>query len=172
MQNDSNIKFWKLSVAGLIVLNLLILAFVFISHQHQMRHHERFEQMPPPMQGGENPGEFLCRELKFTEKQKADFEILRNQHHEAMDSLEEQSRDLHHDYFDLLNNENPDEQKVTALANEIGQNQKARDLITFHHFETVRKLCNDEQKKHFDDIIHEVLHRIHGGQNQPPPPHP
>ena len=151
MQKDRKIKFWKLSVVGLIILNLFVLSFLFLSHQRKISHHERFEPMPPPMQGGETPGEFLCRELKFNEKQKADFEILRNQHHEAMDSLDEQRRDLHHDYFDLLNNENPYEQKVTALANEIGQNQKARDLITFHHFEAVRKLCNDEQKKHFDD---------------------
>jgi periplasmic protein CpxP/Spy len=168
MQNDSNIKFWKTLVAILIALNLMILAFVVMQYRQQTDHQGRFEQMPPM---GESPADFLCRELKFSEEQKKKFDELRNAHHTTIDSLEESNRDLHHDYFDLLNNENPDEQKVSSLADQIAAIQKQKELITFHHFAAVRKLCNEEQKKHFDEIIQEVLRRMHQGQHQPPP-HP
>ena len=56
------------------------------------------------------------------------------------------------------------------MASAIADNQKQIELVTFHHFEDVRKLCNTEQKKHFDDIIENVLHRLKDRPNQPPPP--
>lgn len=51
-------------------------------------------------------------------------------------------------------NENNSAERYAA---EIGEDQKQIELITFAHFQKVRELCNDDQKKKFDEVIQEAL---------------
>ena len=55
-----------------------------------------------------------------------------------------------------------------SISAEIGNDQKEIELVTFRHFQKVRELCDENQKKKFDEVIKEVINMM--GQNKPPPP--
>ena len=64
--------------------------------------------------------------------------------------------------FENLKNANKTEQQLNSLMTAIGDNQKQTEYVTYRHFRQVRELCNDEQKKVFDDIIQEVMKKMTG----------
>jgi hypothetical protein len=50
----------------------------------------------------------------------------------------------------------------------IGNNEKEKDLEVFNHFRNIQSICNEKQKKYFDEIMRDALH---GDQrNRPKPP--
>ena len=53
----------------------------------------------------------------------------------------------------------------------IGQNEKAKDLETYHHFKNIQELCNAEQKEIFEKIIKDAIHKAGKGGPLEPPPH-
>ena len=53
-----------------------------------------------------------------------------------------------------------------SIASEIANDQKEIELVTFRHFQKVRELCDDTQKKKFDEVIKEALNMM--GPNNPP----
>jgi protein CpxP len=162
MQNNNQLKFWKWAVVLLAVLNVCLLASIWLKQNGQAPD----EMRRPP--NGEKAADFLLEQLKFSEQQKTGFEKLKEEHRHKMDSLREISKEVHRLFFDNLKNEKQDTAKVNDLARAIANNQTQIELVTFNHFKEVRKLCDDKQKATFDEIIQEVLRRM--ARPGPPPP--
>ena len=162
MQNNSQKKFWKWAVILLVALNVFLLTTMWLK-QHEKMHN-------PPK--GEKASDFLIEQLKFSDKQMADFEKLKQAHRKSIDSLREAGKNIHRLFFDNLKNEKQDTTTVNKFAREIANNQTQIELVTFNHFEKVRQLCDEKQKQKFDEIIQEVLKRMaapHDEQGPPPP---
>lgn len=172
MENKSSTVL-KWSVAILVILNIVLLVDNWRSRGHSSPNH-------PPMHGmgPAGPGQMIIEELKLTPEQISSFEKLKEGHHASMIELQAKGRELRNSYFDLLKQELPDQKMADEYVNAISENQKAIETVTFNHFKEVRHLCNDEQKKHFDEIIGDVLRNMagkpHRGEGPPPPhgPHP
>ncbi|HSC38415.1 MAG TPA: hypothetical protein VLD19_11100, partial [Chitinophagaceae bacterium] len=102
------------------------------------------------------------------------FAGLRKEHQQAIRAVHEEDRRLHDAYFDLLKTDHPDRAKVDSLALLIGAEENLLSKATFEHFEKLRALCRDDQKKLFDATIDEISHRMapppHGRPDGPPPP--
>ena len=166
MQNNSQLKFWKWAVLLLAALNIFLLASMWLKQNAPLN-----EEMHQPS-NGKKAADFLIEQLKFSEKQMADFEKLKQAHRTSIDSLKEAGKEIHQLFFDNLKNEEQDTASVNKFAREIANNQTQIELVTFNHFEKVRQLCDKKQKQKFDEIIQEVLKRMaapHGGQGPPPP---
>jgi len=166
MQNNSQIKFWRWAVLLLAVLNIFLLASIWLKQNAPLND----EMHQPPTEKG--AAGFLIKQLKFSTQQLTEFEKLKKAHHTYIDSLRESGKELHHLFFDNLKNEKQDTAAVNKFAREIANNQTQIELETFNHFKKVRELCDEKQKMKFDEIIQEVLKRMaapHGGQGSPPP---
>lgn len=163
MQNNSQLKFWKWVVLLLAVLNICLLVSIWLKQGSSPSD----EMHRPP--NGEKAADFLIEQLKFTQQQLADFEKLKEEHHKAIDSLREISKEVHHSFFDNLKNEKPDTAKVNELAIAIANTQTQIEKVTFNHFKKVRNLCDEKQKAKFDEIIQEVLKRMARPGGPPPP---
>ena len=163
MQNNNQLKFWKWAVVLLAVLNICLLGSIWLKQgkpsQDEMRR--------PP--NGEKAADFLLEQLKFSPQQLAEFEKLKEQHRNAIDSLREISKEVHRLFFDNLKAEKQDTAKVNELAKAIADNQTQIELVTFNHFKQVRNLCNYKQKVTFDEIIQEVLKRMARPPARPKP---
>lgn len=176
---DKN-KILTAAVVLLLILNLGILGLLWF---------DRSDKMPPPvgMPPGERkpppggmppsdrmtpdggPKEFLIRELNFSEKQKQDYGKLVEEHRADTKRIRDKVRIEKDSLRDLYSKPGTDTSAAVIIATEIGKDQKEMELINFRHFQKVRDLCDDGQKKKFDEVIKEAL-RMMGSSNPPPAP--
>ena len=71
--------------------------------------------------------------------------------------IQKGDRKLHDSFFDLLNQNDPDSAVIDSMASLIASNRKQIELLTFQHFSEIRKVCTEEQKQKFDQIINDAL---------------
>lgn len=175
---DKN-KILTIAVVALIVTNLGIIGYLWFERTQNFNSTDRMppgermqrpEGKPPQdrmlSEGG--PKEFLIRELKLDEKQKEDFGKLVDEHRTEMKRIREKIRKEKDDLWKEITKPKSENSSVERSAAEIGEDQKQIELITFAHFQNVRELCNDDQKKKFDEVIQEALKMM--SPNNPTPP--
>lgn len=150
-------KLLTICVVVLFVMNIGTLGLLFFTHQH-MAH------PPHGGPGGHGPDRMIIEGLKLTPEQISRFETLKHDHHEAMLKEGQKDRELHRAYFALLRSENPNKQMADSILQQMSDIVKERNEITFAHFADLRKLCTEEQKKRFDDILDEVTAALGRGQ--------
>jgi len=164
MEAQSKNKFLYIVIILLLVLNLGTLSYMWYSKLNTPQ--QFVDRMPPG-----NGKEFLEEELKFSKDQREKLEQLREEHSQKIRGIKEQERKLKDSFFSNLADANLDSNKVRDNANQIGLFQKEIELATFYHVRKMRELCNDEQKKKFDEVIQDVLRMGLGpGGKQGPPP--
>ena len=161
----SKINFLTIAVVLLLLLNAGTLVFMFRMHTSHTETSQR---------RGEGPAAFIIEALQLDAQQQQQFAGLRKEHQQAIRAVHEEDRRLHDAYFDLLKTDHPDRAKVDSLALLIGAEENLLSKTTFEHFEKLRALCRDDQKKLFDATIDEISHRMalppHGRPDGPPPP--
>lgn len=148
-------RFLKIVIIILLLINTGTLLFIWTQGSHHAP--------PPPPR--ESVFDFLTRELQLDKQQQEQYEQLRDEHHQAVENLQENSRKLHRQYFELLNVSAVDSMKVNSMADSMASVQKQIELVTFYHFRQVRSICRPEQQKKFDEVIDEALRMM-----APPPP--
>src|ERR1051325_8749375 len=147
-------KFLLISAIVLFILNLATLGVIFFG----MHHGRDVGMHPPGAPPPDGPKDFIIDKLGFNDDQKKQFEELKKDHHKKADSLMETSRKMHDDFFALLKTDPVNRSAVDSLSNMLSANQKQLDKLTFEHFEKLKAICNDEQKKKFNGIIEELSH--------------
>ncbi len=126
---------------------------------------------PSTAQG--NVAEFLTRELQFDSAQKEAYLKLRQEHQDKVREIRSHTREAKDALFNLLQKPAVTNEELQWALNDIGQNEMALDKQTFTHFQQVRALCNDDQKKKFYSVIKEALHMMAppmGRRPDGPPP--
>jgi Spy/CpxP family protein refolding chaperone len=159
MNDSTKIKLLTGTTVLLILLNVVVVAFVWFGH-HQPR---------PDRRGpGPDRSEVIIRELKLDDAQRSQFEKLRDEHHHAVMNINERDRKAHEALFDLIKNGKDSTAAADSLINEIAENRKQIEHVTFVHLVQVRKICTAEQQKIFDDIVIRLFK--HGPEGPPPRP--
>jgi periplasmic protein CpxP/Spy len=110
----------------------------------------------PPEEGerGSKPGRVLLEELKMDEKQQALFQPLRDQHHQAHDSLLQiiaAQRQILYSQKQVAND---------TIIQKIGLLQSEIERITYDHFKDVRKICTLEQQALLDILLSKTVQNI------------
>ena len=115
--------------------------------------------------------DFLAKELKMDSLQQQKFEVLREEHHHAVDSLRTEVRQAKDRLFDLVKDNTATDSLKLATAEEVSRITEKIDLITLDHFQKLRAICTPEQQTKFDELLHEVVNRL-GAPPAPkgPPP--
>ena len=144
MENKS-FKYWKGFSFLLIGLNITLIVFLFLGRHANER------------QRG-NPANFIIEKLKFTTQQQTEFNKLKEAHHDSTMLLDEEGKRLRTIFFEGLKSDSANNKIM--IAAEIAENQKQMELLTYNHFEKVKKLCTPEQKIIFNSIIMEILDRL------------
>jgi periplasmic protein CpxP/Spy len=112
------------------------------------------------------PGRVLIEELKMDEKQQAIFKPLREQHHQAHDSLLAgiaAQRQILYSQKQVAND---------TILQQIGRLQQQIERITYDHFKEVRKICTPEQQAQLDVLLEKIAQNILMPKDKKrPPPH-
>ncbi len=120
---------------------------------------------PPPRPNNESPRNFLVRNLQFGESQIKQYDSLIAIHQGDMKRLRDESKNLREQLFSKLGT-NYNQSQIDSFTQQIGKNQAATESATFSHFNNVRTICTEGQKKDFDKVIGDLIKRM--GQNDRP----
>ncbi|MEO7983415.1 MAG: periplasmic heavy metal sensor [Bacteroidota bacterium] len=141
-------------IALLVVANIASITLFWLGKGKQ----------PSPPKG--TPNEFLVKELKLDTKQQEQLELLVKEHRQAAEQLRTKTREAKEAFFDLLKQPTITDSIKKEAAQKISVSTEELDLLTLAHFQKIRALCNPEQQKNFDQIIHELTRMM--GQPRPP----
>lgn len=136
----NNTKFLKVVIILLLLINISTIAFMWFNRPHPK----------------DNIGDFFAKELHFTDKQKEQFNVLRDEHRQLRESLKELDKEKHDAYFDLLQNATVDSIAIKKAISVLVKIKEKEELGNFSHFQKVRAICDETQKKKFDKIIGEA----------------
>lgn len=161
MNNITKSRLLSTVIIVLLVANIATLA-VFLFKKDE-------KKLPPPQKGG--PFAFLVKELALDSIQVLAYTKLRDEHQKNVEAFRAEIRNAKDALFDLLKDPNVNDGKLQEALNNIGEKEKAFDKVVFVHFQHVRSLCTETQKKKFDEIIQQALRMGPSGpQRQGPPP--
>lgn len=157
-----NSRFLKIVIIVLLLVNISTLAYLWMGRPHRMP-----PGGPPPREDAFN---YLRRTLNMDEQEVRQYEQLRDQHHEAIENIQRNARQLRERMFDMLNKPDADSLAVKAISDSIAATQQQIELITFNHFKQVRAILHPDQQKKFDEVIQQALRMMAPPQGPPPPP--
>ena len=156
---ESNTKILGVIILLLFIVNITTLSFFWYTTK---RH-----DLGPSNKGG--AAAFIIKKLGFDSSQQETYNLLRQEHQQAMHGIKKQIEEGKEAYFSLLSDSMVSELAIVAAASKASTAEQQIDIITFHHFQKVRAICTAEQKKKFDAIINQVTRMM--GRPQGPPPH-
>jgi ribosomal protein S17E len=133
-----------IAVVFLLLLNVIVIGSLFTKKQEPVSAPELHK--------------VLVQELNLDEAQQKKFFYLRDQHHEMIEDLDKKFKRTFDAYLELLKTES--EITLDSLENQMGMLEKTKASITWQHFQHVKELCNDEQKKKFDELIPQIANYI------------
>ncbi|MES2800380.1 MAG: hypothetical protein V4638_10230 [Bacteroidota bacterium] len=143
-----SIRFYKILVLILIVLNLSTVYFLYSGAKHH----------GPPDKNE------LINLLQLTGTKKITIVALQDQHFKKKHQLMQKSRNLHEELFQSFNK--TDTNTAHAIINNIVENQREIEQMTFDYFQEVNSLCTPSQQVKLQKLLHEVLKRA-GGPHPP-----
>ncbi|MEY4738699.1 MAG: hypothetical protein RLZZ05_83 [Bacteroidota bacterium] len=162
MNNANKNKFLTWLVATLLVANAVTILFFWINR-------------PERMQGPKgSPREFLVNALELDSSQLDAFQALIEKHQASARPLKKEIRTAKENLFQLLKQPViPGPEKMKAVQ-AITLNIQALELLNLDHFQQLRALCNEKQKKKFDGLLDQLAGLMATPSNadghRPPPP--
>jgi len=162
MNNANKNKFLTWLVATLLVANAVTILFFWINR-------------PERMQGPKgSPREFLVDALELDSSQLNAFQALIEKHQASARPLKKEIRTAKENLFQLLKQPViPGPEKMKAVQ-AITLNIQALELLNLDHFQQLRALCNEKQKKKFDGLLDQLAGLMATPSNadghRPPPP--
>lgn len=158
METISKNKLLFTIIVILVLINISTLSLVWYGRFKQ----PPFPPPPPPMMeprdGPPPEGKaFLKEQLKLTDAQMEAIDKIREAHISQIRKIKEDMKGLKDKLFSNLKNPGADTNTIRDITNQIGNIEARVDIITFDNFREVRKICTDEQKKKFDEIILDVM---------------
>lgn len=150
------LQFYKYATWGLLVLNLSMIAFFFLT-------------APPPRQGQEFGRKSAGDIMKMDEQQNESFLQLARQHMQQMDEFNKQQRNLLKPYFNnligtakIINSD--------SLLHQVQLLEGKKIKSTYQHFQDVKTILKPEQYVDFEEFIEHALEIILLEQKKNPPP--
>lgn len=150
MKKNSQIKVLLVVIIVLLLINIITIIKVWFVPNHEKGCNHGMDQR-------KEQGRFLPEKLDFDESQIAQFETLRDAHHQAVKTIEDSIRILKNNFFGKISENNIDTNQLNILSNIITEKHRQIDILTFWHFKAVYNICNEKQKPIFENIIKDGL---------------
>jgi len=162
----NQVKFYKLAIGGLLLLNLAVLAFFIITkpkpHRGGPHHHHE------PSQHGFEPEAITI--LDLDEEQISNFKNLANNHAHKMTSITENQQKLLLPYFESISDPVIEVDNDQTL-NLIQKLELEKIQATRQHLLDVKNLLNKDQQSRFNKFAEKIIAKIlKQGKKKPLPP--
>lgn len=148
-----NNKVLLLITSVLFVANIgLLYFFVFNKPEH--------ERKMNPDEMRKMAIEKVKNEVGLNDEQAVAYDSLRSQQFRNMKPLFKDLIKSKEDFFSLIYQQGVSDSVMNSYASRIGEKQMELDISTFHYFQSIKALCNEEQKPKMDSFIKQIVKRI------------
>lgn len=137
-------KLLTIAVVFLFLLNISTIGFLFFQRGHRPPRPLRMER-------------FIPETLGFNDEQHKQFDDLRFAHHNKMEALDEENKEILIKYLQLLRADFINIPEKDSLEKMVGNIQQQRAQITLEHFQQLKAVCTTEQKEKFNQLIPELI---------------
>jgi len=144
---------------ALVILNLITIGFIWFHYEKENKKASNDDTFDVKT--------FIITKLGFDEKQASEFDILRREHFETVQKLNQEIRKEKEAMFNNLKNNKSDTAIAYQHISRIMMLENQVEKLTFDHFQKVRALCNPEQEKIFDMVIQDILRNMNNPPNGP-----
>ena len=155
-------RYLILVIILLVILNLGTLIMLWIGKPQQ--HGNPGDRIPDQIP------RLLKNEFGFDDYQVEQFLKLRNIHRQQMMQLNREIRVIKRQMFDEVLRDNPQPMISDSLLRMSQEKQARIEQLTYQHFFELKQLCNPEQKKKLQLLIHDMFRQPPGGMREGPPP--
>jgi protein CpxP len=148
-----NNRLLLLITSVLLIANIgLLYFFVFNKPDHQRK------MGPDEMR--KMAIEKVKKEVGLNDEQAVAYDSLRSQQFRNMKPLFQDLTKSKEDFFALIYQQGVSDSVLNSYASKIGEKQMQLDISTFHYFQSIKDLCNEEQKPKMDSFIKQMVKRI------------
>ena len=141
------IKLLSIAVFALLFLNCGILGYLLLSKKQENN---------PPENRHQRPKTLIIEKLKFDASQIENYELLIDEHRAKIRLTEDKIRKSKNELYQLLKENNVNENDKNAIIDSLANYQKQIELIHFDHFQQIKKLCKKEQLGNFNSLTNEL----------------
>ena len=157
----TQLKLYQFAAWGLLVLNLSMVAFFFLT-----------KPAPPDRAEGQQFRNEAMNILQLDEQQRTTFSELAATHNKEMNKLKKAQQDLLKPYFDHLLSEaggvSPD-----SILLQYQQLEREKLVVTYQHFEDIKGILKEGQKDNFPKFMEEAIRALlRKREDGPRPPRP
>ena len=150
-----NNKVLLLITSVLLVANIgLLYFFVF----NKPSRHDKMDPDPKVMH--DKAIEKVKNEVGLNDEQAIAYDSLRSQQFRNMKPLFKELTKSKEDFFSLIYQQGVSDSVMNSYASKIGEKQMELDISTFHYFQSIKALCNEDQKPKMDSFIKQIVKRI------------
>ena len=139
----------------LLIISVLLIANIGLLYFFVFNKPERPHKTPV-----QNPIEKVKTEVGLNDQQAALYDSLRSQQFRNMKPLFKELTKSKEDFFSLIYQQGVSDSVLNSYASKIGEKQVELDISTFHYFQSIKALCNEEQKPKMDSFIKQIVKRI------------
>jgi hypothetical protein len=139
----SKIKFLTLLSVALAIINLVLIGFFLLGPAHGKEKNA--------------PKEYILKQLNLDVEQVAKYDVLIEAHQKDRKALNRKIMTLRNELYPIaLKDENAS--KKDQVLVQLASVHQDLELLHLGHFEELKKICREDQKKDFDALVDELTH--------------
>ena len=150
-----NHKLLLLIIGVLLVANIGLLYFYVLNRKTSSPRKQLTEQ-----EMRDHAKKKVMNEVGLNAEQADIYDSLRTRQFKTMKPLFKDITKSKEEFFSLIYQEGVSDSTLNSYAAKIGEKQMELDVSTFHYFQSIKALCNAEQKPKMDSFIKQIIKRI------------
>jgi periplasmic protein CpxP/Spy len=139
----------------LLITSVLLVANIGLLYFFVFNKPQKSSKQPPV-----NQVEKVKIQVGLNDEQAVLYDSLRTKQFRNMKPLFKEITKSKEDFFSLIYQQGVSDSVLNSYASKIGEKQMELDISTFHYFQSIKALCNEEQKPKMDSVIKQIVKRI------------
>lgn len=138
----NKIKFYKFLIAGLLISNIILLAFMFLKKGKRAKHH--------------TPREIVIKKLNFTENQVTHYDEFIAMHSSDIAKIHKEIKGVKNQLYSNLSIEPQDSVLIDSLQRRVANVKLIAEQVHYRHFMDIKSICTPEQLPAFNILTKEM----------------
>ena len=152
----------------LLIISVLLIANIGLLYFFVFNKPDRHPPSPTRDEMRKMAMEKVKKEVGLNDERAILYDSLRSNQFKNKKPLFEDVTRSKEEFFSLIYKDGVSDSLINSYVSKIGEKQIALDLSTFHYFQSIKALCNEEQKPRMDSVIKQIVKRIiNNGQRRP-----
>jgi hypothetical protein len=138
-------NFLKLTLIGLLLLNLSTLSFIILKDNKSDENRKR-----------NKPDQLIINKLEFNTDQENSYKKLIQKHSQQINIIQETILNYKNNLYTKLKNNSNSKTQIDSLILKINEQQKNIELINYNHFLDIKEICSQKQISAYNELVNEL----------------